>query len=180
MRELTFRGFLKQYVRSLSIANTCRLHKLAVEASSDNPRLREPLLLYALFSGKEKVLLTATKSLELRKEYLEMLERHDCQEMEQCLRDNESALPDGYAKVYRSYKNAKNRSKNAAHTKLLMRDKIIRLQCEKHITNYRIYTDLHINHGNMNAFLKHGDCSKVSLDTARKAIAYMQRQKQLQ
>ena len=175
MRELTFRGFLKQYVRSLSIANTCSLYKLAAEASSDNPRLREPLLLYALFSGKEKVLLTATKSTELRREYFEILERHGWQEMEQALRNNEPTLPEGYAKVYRSYKYAKNRNKNVAHTKSLIRDKIIRLQCEKNITNYRIYTDIRINHGNMNAFLKHGDCSKVSLETARKAIAYMQR-----
>ena len=174
MRKLTFGGFIKQYVRTLSLANTGSLYKLAAEAASGNPRLREPLFLYALFSGKAMILLTATKSPELRKEYADMMEQYDRQGMEQSLQDGDPLLPEGYAKVYRSYLNVKNRNENDAHTKALMRNRIIRLQREKNITNYRLYTDLHINHGNMNAFLKHGDCTKVSIDTARSAIAYLQ------
>ena len=174
MRKLTFGGFIKQYVRALSLTNTGSLYKLAAEAASCNPRLREPLFLYALFSGKVMVLLTATKSPELRKEYADMVEQYDRQRMEQSLQDGDPLLPEGYAKIYRSYLNMKNRNENDAHTKALMRNRIIRLQREKNITNYRLYTDLHINHGNMNAFLKHGDCTKVSIDTARSAIAYLQ------
>ena len=174
MRSPTFIGFLKRYVRTLSLANTCGLYKLASEAASSNPRLREPLLLFALFSGKEKMLLAATQSPELRREYSELLGQFGLQEMEQALINNDPRLPDGYGKVYRSYLRVKNRNKNDAHTKSLMRNRIIRLQREKNISNYRLYTDLRINHGNMNAFLKHGDCSKVSLATARRAVAYMQ------
>lgn len=50
MRELTFRGFLAQYVKQLSAEKTNSLYKLAAEAGSSNPRLREPLLLYAVYT----------------------------------------------------------------------------------------------------------------------------------
>lgn len=42
------------------------------------------------------------------------------------------------------------------------------------VSNYRIYTDLKLNPGNLNAWLKHGDSSKVSLYTARKTLQYME------
>lgn len=61
MRELTFRGFLTQYVRQLAVEETNSLYKLTAEASSNNPRLREPLFLYAVYTQKEKILLQATK-----------------------------------------------------------------------------------------------------------------------
>jgi hypothetical protein len=95
MRELTFTGFLKQYVRALSFADTGSLYKLAYEAVSDNPRLREPLFLFALFSGKEKVLLTATKLPELHREYANMLKQYDRQGMEQSLQSGDPILPEG-------------------------------------------------------------------------------------
>jgi len=128
-----------------------------------------------LFSGKEKVLLAATKSPELHGEYADMLERFSRQTMLQSLQSGDPSLPERYARVYRSYLSVKNRGQSAAHTKTLMRNRIIRLQREKNITNYRLYTDLRVNPGNMNAFIKHGDCSKVSLDTARSAITFLER-----
>jgi hypothetical protein len=175
MRELTFTGFLKQYVRSLSLADTNGLYRLAEEAASVNPRLREPLLLYALFSGKERVLLAATKSPGLRREYAALLERYDRAGMEKALQDSDSVLSEGYVKVYRTYLNVKNRKQNDNHTKVLMRNRIVRLQREKRVSTYRLYTDLRINHGNMNAYIKHGDCSKLSLDAARSAVEYLER-----
>jgi hypothetical protein len=174
LRKLTFIGFLKQYIRSLSFSETGSLYKLAEEASSDNPRLCEPLFLYALFSGKEKILLSAVKSTELRDEYSSLLELYDKQKMEQELMREDSVLPERYAKVYRSYLCVRNQQRNDAHTKSLMRDRILRLQNEKNVSNYRLYTDLRVNPGNMNAYIKHGDCSKISLKTARNAIDYME------
>ena len=47
MRKLTFEGFLKQYVAELSGVQTASVHKLA-DCLSKNPRLKEPLFLYAL------------------------------------------------------------------------------------------------------------------------------------
>jgi hypothetical protein len=45
------------------------MYKLAAEAGSSNPRLREPLFLYALYTQKEKVLLQATKEPTLHMEF---------------------------------------------------------------------------------------------------------------
>ena len=69
MRELTFLGFLTEYVRSLSKAGTASVFALAKKASSDNPRLREPLLLYTLASGKKDILLRAAKKFGLEEFY---------------------------------------------------------------------------------------------------------------
>ena len=59
MRQLSFPGFTKRYVASLSQAGTTAIYPLTREAASENPRLREPLLLYALSNGQEKVLMAA-------------------------------------------------------------------------------------------------------------------------
>ena len=95
------------------------------------------------FSGKTGVLLAAVKSPEIRKGYVRLLERYDLTAMEQALQQGDPTLPEGYAKVYRSYLAVKNRKQ-------------------------------HDDHGNMNAFIKHGDSSKVSLETARSAVAYLE------
>jgi hypothetical protein len=173
MRQLTFAGFLKQYLQSLSRSGTNSIYKLTAEAASFNPRLREPLFLFSLFGKKEKVLLAAAKTTELHKEYASMFERFSKQSMEQALRDNDYSLPNNYTKVYRSYLSFKNKNTNDAHIKKLMRDRIIRTQREKKVSNYRIYTDLNLNHGNINAYIKHCDCTKVSLNTARRIIEYI-------
>ena len=55
-----------------------------------------------------------------------------------------------------------------------MRSKILRLQKAKQITNYRIYTDLKLNPGNTNAWLKHGSHEKISLNNARSILRYME------
>ena len=51
---------------------------------------------------------------------------------------------------------------------------LTKLQKEKNISNYRIYKDLELNPGNINAYLKHGDPSKLSLATARKTLDYLE------
>ena len=173
MRELTFKGFLTQYVKQLSKSDTNSLYKLAAEAGSDNPRLREPLLLYALYSGKQSVLLQAAKDPELHREYQKMLE-YNTEEMTQLLESASSALPAEYHKVWRSFQSQKNRGQADDHTKELMRQKVRRLQDQCGVSNYRIYTDLKLNPGNVNAWLKHGVADKVSLDTARRTLRYVE------
>ena len=174
MRELTFRGFLKQYVSALSFEGTNGLYKLAKEAASRNARLREPLFLYALISGKENVLLQATKDAKLREEYTKILELYDKELIQQAMVNGDPELPERYARVYNSYLRLKGRKKNKNYIKLLMRDRILELQRKKGVSTYRLYTDLKINHGNMNTFIKHGNCTGVSLETVRSAVTYLE------
>ena len=174
MRELTFKGFLTQYVRKLSDAGTCGIYQLAREAATTNPRLREPLFLYALFTGKEQVLLRATKLDRLKDEYGLMLEQHDTHSMLQALADECPSLSNEYLKVYRSYLSLKNRPKTVERVKGQMRDRIMQLQRDKRVSTYRIYTDLRLNSGNVNAFMKHGDCNKVSPQVERRVLEYLE------
>lgn len=174
MRELTFKGFLAQYVKRLSKSNTNSLYKLAKEASSDNLRLKEPLLLFALYSGKQIVLLQATKDQNLLAEYQQMVSLYSVDQMTQLLEENASVLPNEYHKVWRSFQSQKNRGQSDDHTKELMRLKVKRLQERCGVSNYRIYTDLNLNPGNVNAWLKHGVADKVSLETARKTLRYVE------
>ena len=175
MRELTFKGFLARYVKQLSKSNTNSLYKLAKEASNDNARLREPLLLFALCSDKQTVLLQATKDENLLAEYQKMISLYTASHMMQMLEERDSMLPNGYHKVWSSYQVQKNRGKSDDHTKELIRQKIKGLQEEHGVSNYRIYTDLKLNPGNVNAWLKHGEADKVSLETTRTILRYVER-----
>lgn len=174
MRELTFKGFLTQYVRNLSKYDTNSLYKLSAEAAGDQPRLREPLLLYAMYSGKQTLLLQATKDPELFAVYQAMVTRYNPEEMTALLQNASEKLPDAYHKVWNSFQNRRNRGEADDHTKELMRQKVRRLQTEYGVTNYRIYTDLKLNPGNVNAWLKYGAADKVSLDTARRTLRYIE------
>ena len=174
MRPLTFHGFLGQYVSTLSLSGSKRLYTLASEMVSKNPRLKEPLFLYAFYSDKALYLLSVTKAPGIVQEYTELLNRYDKAAMEAALSNDDPLLREEYRKVYRSYLTARDKKIGELHTKNLMRNRIIRLQDEKGVSSYRIYKDLGINQGNMNAYLKNGDCSKVSLNIARKAIQYLE------
>jgi hypothetical protein len=55
-----------------------------------------------------------------------------------------------------------------------MRNKVVQLQKPKVVSNYRLYSDLRLNPGNFNAWLKYGDPNKVSLDTARRTVKYLE------
>lgn len=174
MRKLSFAGFLKGYVRSLSLADTNNLFKLAKEAAERNPRLREPLFLYAFFTDKTDLLLRASCKYQFYDEFKRLMERYEKDSLENALRSDSAALPEGYKKVWRSYHNKRNRVYNDNHTKELMRIKALKLQTTKGVTNYRLYADLGLNPGNMNAWLKYGDPNKVSLDTARRTVSYLE------
>ena len=175
MRELTFSGFLTEYVRSLSKAGTTSVFALAREAAGDNPRLREPLLLYALACGKKDLLLRAAKRFGLESFYESAFASIGNNPVETVLA--ESRLSKEYLKVWKSYLSKRNSHYTDDETKELMRSRIIRLQKERNVTNYRLYTDLKLNPGNLNAWLKHGDGNKISLDRARDVLRYLSENK---
>jgi predicted XRE-type DNA-binding protein len=175
MRPLTFEGFLRRYVRELSNENTNNIYKLTREAVNDNPRLREPLLLYALFNGKENELKNAiAHSQELQKVFNPIFEQYGSKNaLRQALMADSTTLPNEYKKAYRSFQTFQNASQSDLHTKSLMRTKIEKLKKQKSITNYRIYTDLHLNPGNFNDFIRNEKFDKMSLEKLRKVLNYL-------
>ena len=77
MRKLTFEGFLKQYVVELSGVQTASVHKLA-DCMTENPRLKEPLYLYALAFDKVDLLLRYTVNRAVAAEYEQLSKVHPC------------------------------------------------------------------------------------------------------
>ena len=78
-----------------------------------------------------------------------------------------------YFKVYASYAAERATAERENRLKILMRDRAVELKEEKHISGYKIYKTLGLNPGNANAYLKHGDASKVSLATARRILDFV-------
>jgi len=172
MQKLTFKSYLSNYVRYLSGLETNSIKKLAKEAQT-NFRMREPLLLFAYSSGKVNLLLEATKESELGKEYCRVCASLDFPRLLYALETKSNVLNERYHKCYHSYVCKRDMAKTYDRKKKLMREKIKNLQKQKGITTYRMCTDLGLNKSNVNVFIKHGDCSKVSLEAARTMLAYL-------
>jgi len=166
MKPLTFKGFLKAYLSELSLCGSSSVRKLEKEVDS-NLRLLEPLALYAKMTLNEEQL-SKIKNKRVRSALMYLESYND---VEQALQ--EKTLSEAYRKVYNSYLVKTSRVKNEEHTKSLMLLRIKELQQKKHITNYRIYTDLHLNPGNVNDFLTNGNVSKLSLKTAETIFEYV-------
>ena len=174
MRKLTFPGFTKRYVASLSQTGTTAIYPLTQEAASENPRLREPLLLYALSNGQEKVLMAAAKNTPLAEAYGNLLQKYDYASMLSSLREQDPALPQDYHKVWSSYLSVTGKGDRDRRVKALLREKIIQSKQKKGISTYRICQDLGLNNSNINCWLKNGSDDKVSLETARRVYEYLQ------
>lgn len=165
MRQLTLLGFLSEYVKSLSECNSLNIHKLINEVYGGNYRLREPLFLYCHYSGKSEILL----------KYLNDTDIEEYTVVATLLENNRTNdLPTDFVKVLNSYKRKVGMKNNDYNIKMLMLDKIIKLKEQKNISNYRIYTDLNINAGNFNDFVKNRKLSRLSLDKSREVYNYLQ------
>ena len=171
MRTLTFKGFLAQYVKKLSYAGSLDLEKLAAEAVHDNYRLRAPLVLYASVHGKTDLLSDLLKEHDTAKDMLDVLSLLSADTAEQQLQSG--SLPEAYQKVWNSFLAARDAPKRDEALKAAMRKKVLWLQAEKLCSNYRIYTDLKLNPGNINSWLKNGDSTKLSYQTAERVMDYV-------
>ena len=170
MRSLTFNGFLRKYVKQLSYADTLDIKRLSAEASAGNYRLQAPLLLYAVSSGKTALLeksLHRCKHAEVLLSDLILLSDGD---LEKTMLSG--AVPDVYLKVWNSYLVAQNAASRDHALKDAMRQKVITILREKGCSNYRVYTSLRLNPGNLNDWLKNGDSRKVSYETAVRVLDF--------
>ena len=162
---------MKQYVAELSGVQTASIHKLA-DCLNENPRLKEPLFLYALAYDKVDLLLHYTANSTVVAEYERLSNRYLLAKMLLLLEKQSPELPEGYLKVWRSYCSVRDAALADNDTKELIHRRVLELQQKKKLTNYRLYTDLRLNPGNVNAWLKHNDSSKMSLDCARQIYKY--------
>ena len=162
MRKLTFKGFLEQYLTELSYDEACAISKLEKELAG-NLRLREPMALYvSLYKAEYRA-----KSSKLA-EALDYLSEYDVmQALQKHLLKNE------FNKVYVAYLNRVNNFTNEADTKQKIRLRVLEEQAKRKISNYAIYNALGLNPGNINDYLKNGNASKLSLETAYSIYDYV-------
>ena len=132
MRKLTFEGFLKQYVAEISGVQTASVHKLA-DRMAENPRLKEPLFLYALAFNKVELLLRYTANSTIAAEYEQLSNLYSLEQMLVLLEKQSSELPEGYLKVWRSYCSVRDAALADNDTKELIHRRVLELQQKKEI-----------------------------------------------
>ncbi len=173
MRRLTFAGFLESYVRHLAGLDTLDLSRLA-RAMRSEPRLAEPLLLYAAKSGRaEKLSGLLGASDDLRDELHTLVELERSDRLESVLAAEDPRLRPEYAKVWRSYVARRDAPARDAELKLRARERVLALEKTKGVTRYRMAKDLGLNPGNLHAFLAQGNPSKLSLARVYELVEYL-------
>lgn len=168
MRHLTFKGYLLSQLRALSEYDGTSFYMFS-RLALNNARLKNTLVLYLAIYTKSELRNRLLKKFD----YIENAYFHIKELNEDNFDDYLSgACRSEYKTIYDNYLSVRNQGVQENKIKLMMHKKIIELKTEKKITNYRIYNDLHLNRGNVNAFLKYADTSKVSIDTVRNILAF--------
>lgn len=168
--NLTFEGFLKGYCRELSGQQSLSFRKLVKQATTVEPRVAEPLFLLALAQGKAEYVLGLSEGSWMEEGYRGVLSLYD-QAGSLASLCTEDKLPNRYANVWRAYRGVKERPTADRRVNALMRKRTLEALKESGVTRYGICRALHLNKGNVYAYLA-GDDSKVSRETARRIMEY--------
>ena len=132
------------------------------------------MYLYAALNGQTERLLSLSSGYKHSGQYHVLRSRFPTTDsLLAALENRDGTLPTRYQKVYDSYISEKDRY--LRDDNYLSKIHILTLDNLKKnkVSKYRVYTDLGLNPGNVNAYLKHGDVSKVSRETANKILEYV-------
>ncbi|MDZ4178763.1 MAG: hypothetical protein U1E29_05975 [Coriobacteriia bacterium] len=174
MRRLTFRGFLQSYVRALSGEGTLALSRLA-ELSRTEPRLVEPLLLWAAVTDRAERLDDLLEGRQRMRQELRMLAQlHATGSLEDELAGSRSPLRAEYVKAWNSYTVRRDAVSRDKELRLEARKRVLELESRKNVPRYRMAKDLGLNPGNLHAFLSQSDPTKLSLDRVVDLVEYLE------
>lgn len=162
MRQQHFLGYVKDYLKDISGLPSLNIHKLS-KLLKKNYRIKDSLIVYCVLANKKEILNKYTKN-----EYALILRNLD----ETNILDY-STIDYDFKKIWDSYQNKMKYKEHDDVFKTKLRSNILQLMEEKGISKYRIYSDLNLNPGNINAYLKNNDCGKVSSETAKKIYRYV-------
>jgi len=173
MKLKTFKSFLVDYVKDMNPEGSLSLFKNEKYTHKDK-RLLNVYSFYVLFnSNVEKTLLNKKERLpELYDMYESYKEKYKGFTYENLYKKVDMLDDfDELKQLYNSYKNLVI-NKNLLLKKMYHR-KIINIKKEKSISNYRIYTDLKLNHGNTNDYLKNEKYGKLSINNVKSILEYV-------
>ena len=173
MRELTFSGFLKRYLQDLSGLNGENLRLLAEKADSDNPRLKEPLILYAYFAKEETTAKRQFANSSLYEELCVFLKKHKNKE-EAIKYLRKKTQIDNYQRVYKSYISKRDKYKSELALKKDIREEILLELKNKGISTYSVAMEkkLNLNKTNFYSFLR-GKMDCITLSSAYNILKYL-------
>jgi len=177
MRKMSFKSFLLKYAQELTGSTTTSLKKLLDLSLNNHARAFEPIALLFFLRGKGSSVWDQTENTSHKESVQYLLDRVTDESSLINLLAEESIGKDfliRYKKVYQAYLSYVNKLDTDREASLLMREKMLTIMRSKGMSNYRVYTDLSLNPGNVNAFLKNGDASKISRKTARKMLEFVQ------
>lgn len=181
MRVLTPVGYLTEYVQRLSKSRTTDLKKLTVEAGTDGFRLREPFMLYAIFTEKQDrvlqivhsswyqeqkaAIVAAQKDATLQQSIQdfdfaaccdEFFGQYDKDNIVAALEDPAEPLAHEYHKCWKSFACRRDKPKRDMEVAVRVRERVLEMQKKYGVTNSQIYNALRLNPGNVNAWLNYG------------------------
>ena len=173
MKTKTFMSFLRDYAKGMNPEQSLSLFKNEKLVKSD-ARLLNVYSFYVFFNqDTTKTLLDKKDKLQqLYKKYEEYSSKYDgvnLNNLEQKVESLDSF--DELNQLYTSYRNLvvnKNIVQKNLYHKIIMQTKK-----EKSISNYRIYTDLNLNQGNTNDYLRNKRLEKLSLVNIKKIAKYV-------
>lgn len=175
MRRPVFHRWIRAEVLRLHGGDRFRLRELAAAAQGDEPRLKEPLLLWALAQGRGEALLALVWDGAVAAEYravAALLDGCDFADV-QSLEAMRGALPKAYGKFIGSYLAAYALPETNAESKRLRRERARTAQLQKGVTSTQVSRALGLDLGNVNAFLKDGAVERVSLENATRIMKYL-------
>ena len=177
MRKMLFENYLLRYAQELTGSASTSLKKLLDLSLNGYSRAFEPIFLLFVLKGRGESAWELLKKTPYKDSTQYILSKSpDESALMQLLAeendDNASLLR--YRRVFQAYQNTLNKLSVDREASLIMRDKMLPLMKKKGLSNYRVYTDLGLNPGNVNSFLKNGDASRVSRETARKMLSFVQ------
>lgn len=173
MRQLTFGGFLQSYVKYLSGVDTLAQPRLAALVSSE-PRLVEPVLLWAAVTGRSARMVKLLSDAPLRTELDLLVSLDKAGRLEDALASEDSRLRPEYSKAWRSYVVRRDASARDTRLKLEARDRALALEPSRNVSRYRMAKDLGLNPGNLYAFLSQGKAEKLGLEKAYALVEYLE------
>lgn len=175
MRRPTLNRWLKKEILILSAERRFSLRRLAALAQNEQPRLAAPLFLYCYETESLETLYGFVYDPETMTQYRIVESMLDGKNLSNVALD--ANIPDGlprdYSKHLTSFAAAYHAPETAAESKRLRWERSHALQLEKGIPTAQIYRALGMNPGNVNAYMKHGDIGKVSLEGATAIMRYL-------
>lgn len=170
--NLTFKGFLKNYLRDLSEQESLSLRKLVYLAEEKQPRLIEPLFAYAAIQKKEDYLRELSKNAPFEETFDSSAKAlKNASSIEAYLSSPDA--PPRFQNVWKAYQSKKNIAEPSRRIVGLMRPYIIDALNKSATTIYRMCKDLKINQGNAYAYLNGEDDTKISKATADRMLDYL-------